>query len=635
MVQGLDGMIYALTTPAATANKAADDFINIGPTGSVSPNKSSSMSQLSAAGAASVIPQGLNFAAAPSATLLAAAAAAQVQAATAGAQVNIGALAAAAALQGQNPASHQFPFIPVYAPFSMSSSLLTQPPSAAAQTLSLQPLPLGAQVPPPGASPGARTFLLPTRSQQIEDIVKSTPSIQSLLAPNEVLSSDRRTNQSRSTSSSSDCSPSPRVCKTEPFATVWNKSSMASTSALSLNKDPYSPTYVASNYSGLDLAQRGAILQTQIRTAHDHPTTSTQGNVSEEQTKMDTNPVPSSSFQNVKSLSSLSRYMNHPVQAAQMKQDTTNVAGGVSSLEKLLQATPEAKGEACTSTFLQGTSVSGDQSAMQALLQEEPHLSQFYNFFCKSHLSKHLRIRILTTEGGANVLKWIEVTRQASHIDPSFGPIDAARIVISSNGLCKLQLMFPYSKTLSTRFVPTTMAQANELFSELSPKHVVCPGLPDCETKLNTLGYQPTNIRIVETPNMKRYDHEKCPVWHIPLPCNLYSESGQILHHMCKQCKNLLSTLNKTITKIAGLNVGASKNHELPYDLTMMVPSHSAGLSSPPYLIRPSPGGGAKTAAGQEGAKESHGRKRKRRTHPKDDETSGKIINTVCMGQAI
>ena len=647
VVQGLDGMIYALAAPTTMT-----DNHNIG---SVSPSKSSSMSQLSQVGmgsASTVIPQGLNFATPPSA-LLAAAAAAQVQAATAGTQVNVGALAAAAALQGQNPSSHQFPFIPLYTPFSMPSSLLAQPSATAAaqaQALSLQPIPLGAQVPtPPTAqSAGARTFLLPTQSvQQVEDLSsvkrhEATPSIQSLLAPNELLSSDRRrTNHSRSVSSSSDCSPSPTVCKTEPFSSTWSKNSVhvASTSAVSLNKELHSPGPLAiSNYGGSDLIQRSVVLQ---RATNDHPQDKASD---EEQTRMDANSGPSSCVQNVKSLSSLSRYVNQPGLAAQtLKQGTANLAGGSSSLEKLLQAKPETRETAYMSiTSLQDTGASKDHSTMFSLLQEEPHLLQFYDFFCKSHLSKHLRIRILTTEGGANVLKWIEVTRQASHIDPSFGPVDAARIVISSNGLCKLQLMFPYTKTMSTRFVPTTMAQANDLFSELSPKHVVCPGLPDCENKLNSLGYQPTNIRIVETPIMKRYDHEKCPVWHIPLPCNLYSESGQILHHMCKQCKNLLNTLNKTITKIAGLNVaaGATKNHELPYDLTMMAVSSrstsvSSGLSSPPYLLRPPPTGG-RAAGGQEGtsAKETHGRKRKRRTYPKDEESSGnKKVIIIPMGR--
>ena len=644
VVQGLDGMMYALTTPT-TATKVTDNHS----IGSASPSKSSNMPQLTQLGVgatSTVMPQGLNFAAPPSA-LLAAAAAAQVQAATAGTQVNVGALAAAAALQGQNPSSHQFPFIPIYTPFSMSSTLLAQP--GATTAAQLQQIPLGAQVPPLSSqSAGTRTFLLPTRStQQAEDppSVKrheATPSIQSLLAPNELLSSDRRTSQSRSVSSSSDCSPSPTVCKTEPFSSVWSKNSVASTSALSLNKELHSPPFITSNYSGLGLVQsQGGVFQ---RTTQDHPTTVTtlsQNKTSEEQTRMGTNPGPSSGLQNVKSVSSLSRYMNQSRQAAQMKLGASNVAGGASSLEKLLQAKPELGEATFTSTTpLRGSGTSDDHSTMFSLLQEEPHLLQFYDFFCKSHLSKHLRIRLLTTEGGINVLKWIEVTRQASHIDPSFGPVDAARIVISSNGLCKLQLMFPYSKTMSTRFVPTTMAQANELFSELSPKHVVCPGLPDCENKLNSLGYQPTNIRIVETPNMKRYDHEKCPVWHIPLPCNLYSESGQILHHMCKQCKNLLNTLNKTITKIAGLNVtaGATKNHELPYDLTMMAASShstsiSSSLSSPPYLLRLPPSSGGKTVGGQEGAraKENHGRKRKRRAHPRDEESSGKIVQVILL----
>ena len=664
VVQGLDGMIYALTAPTVTT-AAADNYSIVG---SVSPSKSvtSAISPqplsgpIGTIGSASAVPmpQGLNFATPPpSAALLAAAAAAQVQAAAAtagaGAQVNVGALAAAAAtLQGQNPSSHQYPFIPVYTPFSMPSSSLLMQPGA----LSLQPVPLGAQkVQSTAASHvhGARTFLLPSQSTphtQAEDLSsvkrhENTPSIQSLLAPSELLSSNRR-NQSGSVSSSSDCSPSPTVCKNEPFSSAWSKNSVHVTSmpsAISLNKEvqhSLGPLATSSYSTGpVDLIQRGIVLQ---RAVHDDLQ---EKSSDEEQTRRDTlNPGPSSAgpLQNVKSLSSLSRYVNQSSQAAQMKQGAAaaSIAGGSSSsLEKLLQAKPETRDREKANTpitSLQGAGAYNDHSIMLNLLQEEPHLLQFYDFFCKSSLSKHLRIRLLTTEGGVNVLKWIEVTRQASHIDPSFGPVDAARIVISSNGLCKLQLMFPYSKTMSTRFVPTTMAQANDLFSELSPKHVICPGLPDCENKLNSLGYQPTNIRIIETPIMKRYDHEKCPVWHIPLPCNLYSESGQILHHMCKQCKNLLNTLNKTITKIAGLNVaaGTTKNHEkLPYDLTVMgtrVSSRSAsvssGLSSPPYLLRPpmSTAGAGGQQEGTTGAKEGHGRKRKRRAYPKDEGSSGK-----------
>ena len=307
---------------------------------------------------------------------------------------------------------------------------------------------------------------------------------------------------------------------------------------------------------------------------------------------------------------------------------TATSTGGTSSLEKLLKPSHKAK----EASVFDGAAEANQ--SLSAHLAGEPHLMQFYDLFCKSQLSEHLRIRILATDGGTSVLKWIEVTRNTSHIEPDFGPLDAARILLSSNGLCKLQLMFPYAKTLSIRFVPTTMAQANELFSELSPKHVICPGLPDCEEKLNTLGYQPTNVRVVETPGMKRYDHDKCPIWHIPLPCNLYSESGQIVHHMCKQCKNLLSTLNKTITKISSLNVNSAglRTEELLHVKSDLSTMSSAAVSSGALgyglsSAYPNRSPTRKVMTGQEGAREGQGRKRKRKaTQPKGREIPGKFM---------
>ena len=582
VVQGLDGVMYVLAPPV---NNVTDNHI-----GSVM-SKSSGITQLSP-GTAPVMPQGISFSS-PSALAAAAAAA----------QVNAGTLAAAA-LQGQKPAS--FPFIPVYTPLSVSSPPL--PHSA----LTLQTVPLaGRQV---ASSAPAGTFLFPTQTQHAESSSNkrsvTSPTIHTLLAPNEVLSSahlDRRTDHSLSTSSNCKCSSSPT---NEPLVVPGAKSPLSS-STLPFNMQLCSPMQAANRYSSLDLAQRAVIMQDQIRSAHEG--TAMQNSLlsptqdrSSEETGTDGNP---SGFQNVRSMSSLSRYVNQP---ADQNHWGTSTAPGTSKLERLLQTKPESEESRRTSP----TIVPADQAVL-ALLHDEPHLIQFYDFFHKSELSRHLRIRVLTTEGGANILKWIEVTRQASHIEPNFGPIDAARILISSNGLCKLQLLFPYSKTLSTCFVPMTLAQANELFSELSPKHVICPGLPDCESKLSTLGYQPTNVRIVETPSMKRYDHDKCPIWHIPLPCNLYSESGQILHHMCKQCKNLLTTLNKTITKIAGLNAAStpSKYHELPLNLTAMASSSSSSPVHRPPSNRTEHRGASK--AGQ-------GRRRKRKAHPKDDETSGK-----------
>ena len=600
-VQGLDGMIYSFTPGAGTSSttKHAADRL----TDSATP-KSSGIAQ-PCSGTMPPIPQGINFATSAAPASMPAGGQINVGALTAGGQMNVGALAATAALQGQSAAA-TLPFIPIYLPFSMPSSL-TQSPA-----LSMQPFPLGGGQ----AVASAGLFQLPSLVHSGSGSDMRSSSTHSMSSPSDLVStSDRRTNQFQSRSSSNtsaECSPSPTVSKTAtefPFGTSWGMTSSGASSA-SANREVHSTTTVTSNYGGLDLSYRAAVLQDQTSTtAHERHRTPTP----DKEAKMETNGLHS-----VRTRSSLSRYV-HPTAAS--KSQASSSTAGAPSLERLLQTNSESKDTCNTvSASLQGTNVVSDHS-MLALLQEEQHLVQFYDFFNKSQLSRHLRLRFLTTEGGANVLKWIEVTRNASHIEPSFGPVDAARILISSNGLCKLQLIFPYPKTLLTRFVPMTMAQANDLFSELSLKHVVCPGLPDCESKINTLGYQPTNIRVVETPSMKRYDHEKCPIWHIPLPCNLYSESGQILHHMCKQCKNLLNTLNKTITKIAGLNVSSMlKGNELSLFNMAMLGSTGPTLSSP-HLLRSPP-----STSSQEQLKTetNNGRnKRKRKAHPKDNETSG------------
>lgn len=593
VIQGPDGLLYAFTPPAPPS-------VPDNPIGSM-------FSRLSQAGTAAILPQGLNFA---SPTALAAA-----TAVAAGGQINIGALAAAAAFQGQNP-TPGFPFLPIYTPFSVPSPLSQ---GAASAAVTLQPLPVNLS--------GAGAQLQPkSHSQQHEASPhKSSGSIQCLLAPSEAkMKRDGQTEHSRPTSStSSDCqSPSPTLPKAMTQLSTGSWGTDVNTSITSLSKEL--PVLISSSVPAVDMTQKAATPQDRTVTNNVQliPSADKVPAVASETISSFSSPA---GLHNVHSLSSLSRYVN-PIAVQKPSAPTSS---NTSSLEKLLKPHHEAK-ETRDTTYTPLQDASAEQKhSLSILLVGEPHLMQFYDLFCKSQLSEHLRIRILAGEGGASVLKWIEVTRSASHIEPNLGPLDAARILISSNGLCKLQLMFPYTKTLSTRFVPTTMAQANELFSELSPKHVVCPGLPDCEEKLTSLGYQPTNVRVVETPGMKRYDHEKCPIWHIPLPCNLYSESGQIVHHMCKQCKNLLNTLNKTITKIAGLNITtALRNQELSQsDLaSLSVGAPLPSLSSPPYLNRSHSN---KVAAGQESSREGHGRRRKRKMQSKQEEGPGKKKKTM------
>lgn len=179
-------------------------------------------------------------------------------------------------------------------------------------------------------------------------------------------------------------------------------------------------------------------------------------------------------------------------------------------------------------------------------LRDEPHLLQFYRRFRASKYSNGLRIRVLNPDDSC-ILKWIEITRKASHIDPTTGPLDVARILISSHGLCKFQLLIPFPKTIFTKFMPTDQGGADALLSELSPQHALCPGLPNYEDKFSVLGYHPAHVRVLNTPHVKRYDHEKCPSWHIP--SSLFSKSGHLLHNMCKHCRSLQNNLVRLATK--------------------------------------------------------------------------------------
>ncbi len=186
------------------------------------------------------------------------------------------------------------------------------------------------------------------------------------------------------------------------------------------------------------------------------------------------------------------------------------------------------------------------EDPLYAELQDEPHFVNFLRFFASNERSKHLRLRLLKTEG-SGVLKWIEVSLKASHIDASIGPVDVARILLSSNGLCKLQILFPYFTTVFTKFVPTNQEEADDLLGELSVNHILCPGLPNYEDKFAVLGYHPSHVRAMETSSLKRYDHDKCPLWHVP--SNLFSKSGHLMHNMCKQCRNLQANLVRQATK--------------------------------------------------------------------------------------
>lgn len=171
-----------------------------------------------------------------------------------------------------------------------------------------------------------------------------------------------------------------------------------------------------------------------------------------------------------------------------------------------------------------------------------PQLAHFCQLASRCKLAKSIQIRNLTTEGEVP-LTWLEITRRSCHIDANLGPVSVARILISSNGLCKLQLLYPYFKTINTRLMPADDEGVELLLSDLGPQYVLCPGLPDYEQKYDIIGYHIPHVRVMNAGQMKRYDHDNCLLWHVPT--NLFSPSGHHLHNMCQHCKYLENKLTK------------------------------------------------------------------------------------------
>ena len=219
---------------------------------------------------------------------------------------------------------------------------------------------------------------------------------------------------------------------------------------------------------------------------------------------------------------------------------STPIASGVqgrdkqplSSLEELLggdrASDSERRDPASTTPFL-----------FAEVKPSSPPLVHFYQLLSRCKMA--IQVRNLTTEG--EVLSWLEITRKSCHIDPSLGPVNVARILVSSNGLCKLQLLYPYFKTVSTRLVPADEEGAELLLGDLGPKHVLCPGLPDYEKKYDIIGYHVPHVRVMNTGQLKRYDHDNCLLWYVP--ANLFTPSGHHLHNMCQHCKYLENKLTK------------------------------------------------------------------------------------------
>jgi hypothetical protein len=175
-------------------------------------------------------------------------------------------------------------------------------------------------------------------------------------------------------------------------------------------------------------------------------------------------------------------------------------------------------------------------------LAGENDLTLFYQCFLSSPQAQHLHIEVLPSHGN---LKWIQMRQKVFHIDPELGPIVVARILVSSNAIVKLQLLFPVYKTIFTKLF--VEQEIEDLLSELSLNHVICPGLPNYADKFSVLGYHPSHVRIFESAHLKRYDNEHCPIWHVPT--GTFSKRDRTAQKMCKQCKYLQNSVVRLATK--------------------------------------------------------------------------------------
>ena len=186
----------------------------------------------------------------------------------------------------------------------------------------------------------------------------------------------------------------------------------------------------------------------------------------------------------------------------------------------------------------------------------QPLLTRFYHSFCACWLSEYLNIDLLdpladhsnplnsNNSNSDTVTRWLQVTQKRFHIDPELGPVTVARILISSCGVVKYQLLFPFSKTVFTR--PFNPDNVGDVLSELSPRHVFCPGLSNYRDSYSVLGFHPSQVRLVQTPHAVRYDHECCPILHCP---RFSKSSHRYVENMCKQCRELQGSIVKLVSR--------------------------------------------------------------------------------------
>ena len=200
----------------------------------------------------------------------------------------------------------------------------------------------------------------------------------------------------------------------------------------------------------------------------------------------------------------------------------------------------------------------------------QPLLTSFYQAFHSHSLSEHLKIELLDPlgrdsgspgRGAENLPRWLQITQRRMHIDPHLGPVMLARILVSNTGIVKFQHLYPVARTVYMQHVKS--CDVTKILSELGPRHVLCPGLPDYAQHHVTLGYHPSDVRITQTlsPGVHRYDHFKCPILHVPrsqqsTPHSMYPEN------MCSKCSHLHSFILRLIwDKFSRMKGNLDKHH--------------------------------------------------------------------------
>lgn len=215
----------------------------------------------------------------------------------------------------------------------------------------------------------------------------------------------------------------------------------------------------------------------------------------------------------------------------------------------------------------------------------ETILTSFYHSFHSSHQTEHLKIELLDPLGGEGcdtqhrengiLPRWLQITQKRMHIDPHLGPILLARILISNAGIVKFQHLFPFTKTVFMRHMKS--AELKTVLSELSPRHVLCQGLPQYPKYHIALGYHPEDIRIrhVQTPDYQRYDHRRCPILHVPRKIPSQNDDNS-MESMCTKCAQLNTFILKVICD------KFSCPNPLPCSETAVNPSHATDATDHP-----------------------------------------------------